>query len=198
MIIYSALFEPDAGAAYSFEIVQSYFYQSKKFQYWCEGNRHVPTGRQELYRNCSSQLVFWSCLYYTRPSQMTSLATVTLPRPAVKVFHLHGSYEWEEKVFWRRISWRWFLAVLHSAANQCQINLKTHRGFLGGPAKYLHWSRFSFRVCKSSCKWPFRGGFGSEDMHQCPWPHKTTLRFLQWKCDSCALSQSSGEQKSSF
>lgn len=27
----SALFEPDAGAAYSFEIVQSYFYQSKKY-----------------------------------------------------------------------------------------------------------------------------------------------------------------------
>lgn len=47
------------------------------FQYWCEGNRHVPTGRQELYSN-------WSCLYCTRPSQLTSLATVTLPRPAVK------------------------------------------------------------------------------------------------------------------
>lgn len=40
----------------------------------------------------------------------------------------------------------------HSAANQCQVNLKTHPGFWGGPAKYLRWSRFLFTVCKSSCK----------------------------------------------
>lgn len=33
MILCSALFEPDAGAAYSFEIVQSYFYQSKKYSF---------------------------------------------------------------------------------------------------------------------------------------------------------------------